>query len=254
MSVHKLYVLVGDEGSTKNNNELLQFIKASLPTLQQMTITVKIEPVSVLEISNPVLQKALNGKGINRLPALVTSLNIYFGKNDIIQIYSTKMREFIAAIREQEQQKTLEIKKKQENPDEQLSNYYLDAMNDKDDDNGAIGDGDQLRNDLQKKMGNPDKKRVENKLLPPREQATPQAARQATRQAAPQASRQAASHGESQERADNLIIPSNELEIAKKIANEYRQTDGDYNESDDLMLNAFWSRMSLTDDSEPMAE
>lgn len=237
MPVHTLYMLIGDEGSTRNNNELLYFIKSSLPMLQQMMITVKVETLTVNDLANTVLQKALSSKGINKLPALVTPLNVYFGKNDIIKIYSTKVGEFNAA---KQQQKAVQNK----TPDEQLSSYYMDAMNEKDDDNSAIGDGDQLLKDLSKNMGksNSDKKRVESKLAPPREQPS---------QAGP--SRGQPSQPVMKERADNIIAPSDELEIAKKVAKEYKQSGDDYNESDDLMLSAYWSRMSLTDDGEGSA-
>ena len=233
MPVHTLYMVIGDEGSTRNNNELLYFIKSSLPMLQQMMITVKVETITVNDLANNVLQKALSSKGINKLPALVTPFNVFFGKNDIIQIYSTKMGEF-NAIKQQQAAKN-------KTPDEQLSSYYMDAMNDKDDDNAAIGDGDQLLKDLSKNMGksNTDKKRVESKLAPPREQLSQSGPSQSSRE-----------QPVMKERADNIVPPSDELEIAKKVAKEYKQSGDDYNESDDLMLSAYWSRMALTDDGE----
>ena len=226
---------MGDEGSAKNNKELLHFIAQSVSTLRQMAITVKIETISMLDISNPVVQNALSGKGINKLPALVTALNVYFGKHDIVQIYSTKMREFIDIKQQQERPK---------NPDEQLSSYYRDAMNDKDDDHGAIGDGDQLRKDMQKNMDNTKstRTRIESKLAPPL----------ASPLASPRAPPRAPEVANSRE--DNLILPSDELQMAKKIAKDYKQTDEDYNESDDLMLSAYWSRMAPTDAEDSMAE
>lgn len=249
MPVHTLYMLIGDEGSTRNNNELLYFIKSSLPMLQQMMITVKVETITVNDLANNVLQKALSSKGINKLPALVTPFNVFFGKNDIIQIYSTKMGEF-NAIKQQQAAKN-------KTPDEQLSSYYMDAMNDKDDDNAAIGDGDQLLKDLSKNMGksNTDKKRVESKLAPPREQLSQSGPSQSSRAGPSQSSREGPSQSSREqpvmkERADNIVPPSDELEIAKKVAKEYKQSGDDYNESDDLMLSAYWSRMALTDDGE----
>jgi len=127
----------------------------------------------------------------------------------------------------------------------------MDAMNDKDDDNAAIGDGDQLLKDLSKNMGksNSDKKRVESKLAPPREQISQSGPpRGQSSQAAPSREQPVI-----KERADNIVPPSDELEIAKKVAKEYKQSGDDYNESDDLMLSAYWSRMALTDDGEGSA-
>ena len=235
MTAHVLYMLVGDEGSAQNNTELLQFIQASLATLRQMSISVKVEAIPLQSLPKAEVQNALNAKGISRLPALKTPINTYFGKNDIIGIYSSKMNEFKAAI----QPKPIPA-----SPDEYLSNYYREIMNDKSDDTEAIGDSDQLRKDIQNSVNkaSSDKKRVESKLMPPLP-APGAAPRPAPGAAAGPAPRPAAD-----DRKDNLAMPGNDPELIKKVSNEYRQAGDDYNESDDLMLSAYWARTAVTDD------
>lgn len=125
---HLLYVKLTNNPNKNETIALLEYIRSKLQFLNKMNINIKVVGVSDAQLRIPEFINMLKQQNVAYFPSLVTSRNTYDDIRQIVDLYETNIKKFIAESR----------------PPSNLSDFYAHEMvqkkaSESDDDDEAMG-------------------------------------------------------------------------------------------------------------------
>lgn len=148
-TTHDLYVKITaggdpDQKSRELTLEVLKYVSANMPVIEKMGIAVQIHRVRAQDLQNARLVSAMQKRGIDRLPALVTPNNVYIGFGEISGAYTRSIGEYRAYAQSAARSRAA-VAPSLETDD--LTSFYENEMSlaeNDDEDDEAIGKNDMM--------------------------------------------------------------------------------------------------------------
>jgi len=162
-TIHNIYVKVvtGSDNDYRSRDitlNILKYLQLKMPLLIQMGVDVKINKIRSQDLQNPRLIEAIRQKGIVRLPALITTNNVYIGFKDIIDVYENNIKIFMSMNTQKKKSIPPQVKKVVFADD--LDEYYKSEMTlakaNKDTEEEDFGEGADMMNSYRNRMENRD--------------------------------------------------------------------------------------------------
>ena len=173
---HTIYILDHPSYASQNIN-FLNYIKYYQNVIKNMDVRIKISVLLPTDLNNPEISSILKLKNIDIFPTLVTDTKIYKGMEEIVNIYTTNIKEYNNYLKQVEEQKAkfnemnnkrteekkIEEKRRKENEDniddeDQIHSYMnkqlqMKSKYDDDEEDTALGDsGDNSMMDTYRHM------------------------------------------------------------------------------------------------------
>lgn len=178
---HVVYVKVPERGDPDVSSReitlgVLKFIQGNMPTFSKMGLEIKVNKITTTALKDVRLRNAMRGRGIAKLPALLTPNGVYLGRASIEALYTENIKKFKAF-------PTAVDSKEPLSQEDGLSSYYgnemsVEAMQEDDEEEG-IGRGDSLMKQYQHALAARDRTRPRTTgpdrlaALKPKERARP---------------------------------------------------------------------------------